>query len=55
METPVKLEKTEGIARLTLNRPKAFNAFDKDLIGMLRDLLIGDITGSGCFRSYYPW
>jgi len=50
METPVKLEKTEGIARLTLNRPKAFNAFDKDLIGMLCDLLIGisldrDISG----------
>ena len=50
MEKPVKMEIAEGIARLTLNRPKAFNAFDKDLIGMLCDLLIGisgDQTVSG--------
>ena len=50
MEEPVKVNITEGIARLTLNRPKAFNAFDKDLIGTLCDLLIGisrdqDISG----------
>jgi 2-(1,2-epoxy-1,2-dihydrophenyl)acetyl-CoA isomerase len=41
MEDPVKLEITEGLARLTLNRPKAFNAFDKDLVRMLCDYLIG--------------
>lgn len=50
MEKPVKLEITGGIARLALNRPKAFNAFDKDLIGMVCDLLTGlsrdqDVSG----------
>jgi len=50
MEEFVKLEIAEGVARLTLNRPEAFNAFDGDLIRSFSDYLIRistdqDITG----------
>jgi len=40
MDKVVKLEITEGIARVTLNRPKAFNAFDLDMIRFLSEMLI---------------
>lgn len=44
MEKPVNMERVEGIARLTLNRPQAYNAFDQDLIGLFRDYLT-EISG----------
>lgn len=40
MDKVVKLEVIEGIARVTLNRPKAFNAFDLDMIRFLSERLI---------------
>ena len=40
MDKVVKLEVIEGIARVTLNRPKAFNAFDLDMIQFLSEMLI---------------
>ena len=40
MDKVVKLEVIEGIARVTLNRPKAFNAFDLDMIRFLSEMLI---------------
>ena len=40
MDKVVKLEVIEGIARVTLNRSKAFNAFDLDMIQFLSEMLI---------------
>ena len=40
MDNAVKLEVTEGIARVTLNRPKAFNSFSLDIIQYLAERLI---------------
>jgi len=40
MDEPVKLDVIEGIARVTLNRPKVFNAFNLDLIQFLAERLI---------------
>jgi 2-(1,2-epoxy-1,2-dihydrophenyl)acetyl-CoA isomerase len=40
MDEPVRLEMTDGIARLTLNRPEVFNAFDLDMLRLLSDSLI---------------
>ena len=39
MEEPLKLSLIEGIARLTLNRPKFFNAFDQEMIQFLGERL----------------
>ena len=41
MENLVKLDVIEGIARVTLNRPKVFNAFDLTMIQNLAEKLIG--------------
>ncbi|MBW2005920.1 MAG: enoyl-CoA hydratase/isomerase family protein [Deltaproteobacteria bacterium] len=40
MNELVKLDVIEGIARVTLNRPKAFNAFGLDMIQLLSEKLI---------------
>ena len=40
MDKVVKLEVIEGIARVTLNRPKAFNSFSLDIIQYLAERLI---------------
>jgi 2-(1,2-epoxy-1,2-dihydrophenyl)acetyl-CoA isomerase len=40
MEESVKLEKTEGIAIVTLNRAKAYNAFDVEMVQLLADILV---------------
>ena len=40
MNELVKLEVIEGIARITLNRPKAYNAFSLDMIQTLAERLI---------------
>ena len=32
MSEPLKIMLVEGIARITLNRPKFYNAFDVDMI-----------------------
>ncbi len=40
MDKVVKLEVIEGIAKVTLNRPKAFNAFGLDMIQLLSERLI---------------
>jgi len=40
MAEPVRLEITEGIARLTLNRPEAYNALDMELVDALSERLI---------------
>ena len=39
MEEPVKLEQTEGIAIITLNRAKAYNSFDVEMVQLLADIL----------------
>jgi 2-(1,2-epoxy-1,2-dihydrophenyl)acetyl-CoA isomerase len=40
MDEPIKVEVIQGIARITLNRPKVFNAFSLDLIQFLAERLI---------------
>ncbi len=40
MDEPVKLDVIEGTARVTLNRPKVFNAFNLDSIQSLAERLI---------------
>ena len=40
MEEPVKLEQTEGIAIITLNRAKAYNSFDVEMVQLLADILV---------------
>jgi len=40
MDKLVKVEVIEGIARITLNRPKAYNAFSLDMIQTLAERLI---------------
>src|SRR4030042_5303398 len=40
MEPPIKLQKDEGISRIYLNRPHAFNAFDLEMIELLAKTLI---------------
>ena len=40
MNELVKLDKIEGIARITLNRPNAFNAFGLDMIQLFSERLI---------------
>ncbi|MGM0383346.1 MAG: enoyl-CoA hydratase/isomerase family protein [Thermodesulfobacteriota bacterium] len=39
MNEPVKLDIIEGIASITLNQPKAFNAFGLDMVQMLSERL----------------
>lgn len=39
MEEPVKKDVVDGIATVTLNRPGSFNAFDRDTIRFLAELL----------------
>ncbi|MBW1715286.1 MAG: enoyl-CoA hydratase/isomerase family protein [Deltaproteobacteria bacterium] len=41
MQNLVKLDVIEGIARVTLNRPKVFNAFGLTMIQNLAEKLIG--------------
>ena len=40
MENPVKLEQKEGIAVITLNRPRAYNSFDGEMVQLLAETLI---------------
>jgi len=40
METPITLEETTDITVIRLNRPKAYNAFDLDMIRQLAESLI---------------
>jgi len=40
MDAPVKLDVIEGIARITLNRPKVFNALDLEAMQLLADQLL---------------
>lgn len=40
MEKLVKLEKTDGIALVTLNRPESYNSFGRDLVELLAKTLI---------------
>ena len=44
MSEPLKIMLVEGIARITLNRPKFYNAFDVDMIHALADKLTGMAT-----------
>ena len=44
MSEPLKIMLHEGIARITLNRPKFYNAFDVEMIHMLADELTGMAT-----------
>jgi 2-(1,2-epoxy-1,2-dihydrophenyl)acetyl-CoA isomerase len=39
-ESPILLDVTDGVGWITLNRPKAYNALNKDLAGQLLDALI---------------
>ena len=41
MNDPIRILMTEGIARITLNRPQYFNAFDMEMIKMLAEKLTG--------------
>lgn len=41
MNDPIKILMVEGIARITLNRPQYFNAFDIEMIKMLAENLTG--------------
>jgi len=43
MEESVNREVVDGVAKLTLNRPGSFNAFDRDMIRLLADML-GDVA-----------
>lgn len=50
MDDPIKMEIRENIAVLTLNRPKAFNSFDQEMVGPLTENLVSmtkdrDISG----------
>ena len=40
MEKSIKLERKEGIAIITLNRPRAYNSFDGEMVQLLTDTLI---------------
>jgi len=40
MDELVKMEVIEGIARITLNRPKSFNAFNMEMVRLLAEKLI---------------
>ena len=40
MEEMVKLEQKEGVAFVYLNRPKAYNAFDREMVQRLAEILI---------------
>lgn len=40
METSIKFEETENITVITLNRPKAYNSFDLDMIQRLAESLV---------------
>ena len=40
MNELVKLDMIEGIAKITLNRPKAYNSFSLDMIHLLSEMLI---------------
>jgi 2-(1,2-epoxy-1,2-dihydrophenyl)acetyl-CoA isomerase len=44
MSEPLKIMLVEGIARITLNRPNFYNAFDVDMIHALADKLTGMAT-----------
>jgi len=44
MSGPLKIKLVEGIALITLNRPKFYNAFDVDMIHALADKLTGMAT-----------
>ena len=39
MEECVRREVVDGVAELTLNRPSSFNAFDRDMIRLLAEIL----------------
>lgn len=49
-DTPVLLERDGELAVLTLNRPKAFNAFDTSLLETLRDRLV-DVARDPAVRA----
>lgn len=44
MGEPLKIILNDGIARITLNRPESYNAFDVDMIQALSDSLTGMAT-----------
>ena len=60
MDKPVNLEKTDGIALITLNRPETFNAFDLNMVKIVAETLIElaldpDVTGvviSGAGKAF---
>ena len=41
MAEPVRWESIEGIAKVVLNRPKSYNAFNSEMVSMLADGLAG--------------
>jgi len=47
MEKTVLLRKTDGIALVTLNPPKAYNAFDLDMVRLVADTLIESALDPG--------
>ncbi len=54
MEVPIKLQKEDETAEISLNRPKAFNAFDLEMIEIFAKMLISlsmDNTVSGVIIS----